>query len=212
MNYVARVTLSQEEVARQQFYGVYGWHKAAWGLFPKMPDARRDDLGFLFRVDENEDEFRLTVASKAKPQRSSWCQEDHWLFRQLESGYLEHCKYLFKIRINPTRTTRKNPDQSLREKKHGRHEAILKIPELKEWFLLKAKQNGFNVLDIPELEIAPPVFHHLSKKGREGTIVSVDFKGALEVVDRGLFKKAFEQGIGRARSFGFGLLILKPIQ
>lgn len=212
MSYVARVTLTQEEAARQRFYGVYDWHKAAWDLFPAMSDTKRQDLGFLFRVDESEDEFQLTIASKSKPQQSSWCPEDSWLFRQLKPDYLERHKYLFKIRLNPTRTTRKNPDQSLREKKNGRHEAILKISELKEWFLLKAKQNGFNVLEIPELEITPPVFHHLSKKGHEGTIVGVDFKGILEVVDRELFKKAFEQGIGRARSFGFGLLILKPIQ
>lgn len=222
MNYVARAILPREEVARRQFYGVYGWHKAAWALFPNMPDAKREDLGFLFRADEDEAELRLTVASQNKPVRPVWCLEESWLCRSLPPEYLEHKKFRFKLRVNPTRTTRKNPDQTQREKKNGRHEAILKIPELREWFLCKAKQSGFRVLEQRkseandlELDVAPPIFYSkqkLTKKGDSGTIVGVDFQGALEVTGHELFKNAFEKGIGRARSFGFGLLVIQPIQ
>jgi CRISPR system Cascade subunit CasE len=191
------------------------WHKAAWALFPNMPEAKRKDLGFLFRADEDEAELCLTVASRNKPVRPVWCYEESWLCRSLPPEYLEHKKFRFKLRVNPTRTTRKNPDQTPREKKNGRHEAILKNPELKKWFLDKAEQNGFRVIEKPkeiELDIFPPVFHELGKNGYEGTIVGVDLQGMLEVTDGGLFKKAFEKGIGRARSFGFGLLVIQPIQ
>jgi CRISPR system Cascade subunit CasE len=36
--------------------------------------------------------------------------------------------------------------------------------------------------------------------------------GKLSVTDRELFKKGFQQGLGRAKSFGFGLLQIVPLQ
>lgn len=209
MNYVARMILTKDLAAKQKLFGVYDWHKAAWELFPDMPNADRE---FLFRLDESEEEFQLTVASKHKPRHSPWCPEDDWLCYQIPPEYFNRQQYLFMLRVNPTRTTRKNLDETRREKKHGRHEAVLKMPELREWFIKKSGQCGFRALDQPKLDISPPVFHRLEKDGYNGTIIGVDFKGALEVTNRELFKTAFENGIGRARSFGFGLLILKPIQ
>jgi CRISPR system Cascade subunit CasE len=96
-------------------------------------------------------------------------------------------------------------------KKNGSHYAITRIKELRPWFAAKAEQNGFKVLDKPEFEIAPPVFHRFSKKGDDGLLVGVEFKGALEVIDKKMFLKAAFEGIGRARGLGFGMLILKPI-
>lgn len=218
MNYVARAVLPREEAAKRQFYGVYGWHKAAWDFFHGMPKAKREELGFLFRADEDEIELCLTVVSKNKPVRPTWCSEDAWRCRELSSDYMKHGRYRFKLRVNPTRTTRKNSDQTPRNNKYGRHEAILKRTELKEWFERKTAQNGFKIIqESPnfELDIASPVFYSkqkLSKEGDTGTIIGVDFKGVLEVTDRQLFIRAFEKGIGRARSFGFGLLVIQPIQ
>jgi len=83
-----------------------------------------------------------------------------------------------------------------------------------KWFLDKAEQSGFRVLEKSkelELDISSPVFHKFGKNGHEGTIVGVDFKGVLEVTNRQLFIRAFEKGIGRARSFGFGLLVIQPV-
>jgi CRISPR system Cascade subunit CasE len=36
--------------------------------------------------------------------------------------------------------------------------------------------------------------------------------GELEIVDRSLFIKSFQQGIGRGRAFGFGLLQIAPLK
>jgi len=35
--------------------------------------------------------------------------------------------------------------------------------------------------------------------------------GVLSVQDRSLFRKSFQQGIGRGRAFGFGMLQIAPI-
>jgi CRISPR system Cascade subunit CasE len=39
----------------------------------------------------------------------------------------------------------------------------------------------------------------------------VEFQGSLRVVDPNKFRSAFAQGIGSAKAFGFGMLVLAPI-
>ena len=115
MNYVARAVLPREVAAKRQFYGVYEWHKAAWELFSGKPDARSEDLGFLFRVDEDETELRLTVASKNKPLRPAWCSEESWRCRLLPPEYLEQKNFVSSSVLTPLR----------------RHEKILIRPRVK---------------------------------------------------------------------------------
>ncbi len=50
------------------------------------------------------------------------------------------------------------------------------------------------------------------KKGRRSKLVAVDFSGMLTVTDRDAFMYAFNNGIGTAKAFGFGMLMLQPIQ
>ena len=69
----------------------------------------------------------------------------------------------------------------------------------------------FDFLDEPELEISPPIIHKLYRKNDEGILIGVEFKGALQVAERSRFIKGTHEGIGRARGFGFGMLVLKPI-
>lgn len=212
MSFVSRISCESAVIAKHGVVSIYDWHKELWKLFPDMPDVRRE---YLFRIDRDESEVKCTVLSKHQPIRPDWCPESNWLSRTIDPEYLSKREYLFKMYVNPTRSTRKNSDGTAREKKNARHEAILKMPELREWIARKAEQNGFRLLEHPELEISPPIMHRLEKekKGNEcrGTIFGVDFKGALEVADKELFQKAVEEGVGKARRFGFGLLILKPI-
>jgi CRISPR system Cascade subunit CasE len=49
------------------------------------------------------------------------------------------------------------------------------------------------------------------KQGHRGKHIGVDFQGVLRVTDRAAFHYAFETGIGPAKAFGFGLLMLQPV-
>jgi CRISPR system Cascade subunit CasE len=49
------------------------------------------------------------------------------------------------------------------------------------------------------------------KKNKKGKHITVDFGGVLEVKKRERFKQAFLEGIGTAKAFGYGLLVLQPI-
>lgn len=208
MSYLSQITLDRTEAARQTLYGLYDWHAFSWLLFPgKKKDDKRD---FITRLDTAEHEFKFTVFSTNKPTMPSWCPSGCWKERAVPDSFFEKDRYLFKILTNPTKTLSKRGPKG-NKKKHGSHYAITRRDDLRAWLFLKSEQHGFRVLGEPELEISPPVFCRLYRKSDEGALVGVEFKGGLEVTDRKKFIRVAHEGIGRARGFGFGMLVLKPI-
>lgn len=208
MNFISQMTLDKAKAAEQKLFGLYAWHDLSWKLFP---EKKKDDLrDFLTRLDAREREFRFTVLSEGKTRKPEWCPEECWKEREIPEGFYKKERYIFQLLANPTKTlSRRNPKGN--KKKNGSHFAITKPDELRKWIFSKAEQCGFHVLDEPVLEISPPVFNNLYKKDDEGLLIGVEFKGGLEVVDKTKFMEAVQKGIGRARGFGFGMLVLKPI-
>ena len=207
MKYIIQVALDKAVAAKRGLFNLYDWHQEAWKLFPGKPRDKRD---FLTRLDVDEREFRLTVVSDSKPQKPNWYPEGCYQNKEIPASFFEHKRYLFQLTVNPTRTL-SGRDQKGNVKKHGSHYAVLKLEELRDWFKQKEVQGGFNVLEKQVLEISKPIFHKLFTKEHEGVLVGVEFKGVLEVINRDNFLKTVHNGIGRARGFGFGLFILKPI-
>jgi CRISPR system Cascade subunit CasE len=54
-------------------------------------------------------------------------------------------------------------------------------------------------------------WHSLPKKGRDAGFSSVDFEGEIEVVDAELFVKALSEGVGPAKGFGCGLMLVRRV-
>ncbi|MDA8084371.1 MAG: type I-E CRISPR-associated protein Cas6/Cse3/CasE [Nitrospiraceae bacterium] len=54
-------------------------------------------------------------------------------------------------------------------------------------------------------------WHSLPRKGRDAGFSSVDFEGEIEVVDAELFVKALNAGIGPAKAFGCGLMLVRRL-
>jgi CRISPR-associated protein Cas6/Cse3/CasE subtype I-E len=48
-------------------------------------------------------------------------------------------------------------------------------------------------------------------KAMPGVVQGIEFRGVLEVTDRARFFQTFRSGVGSAKAFGFGLLVLAPI-
>jgi CRISPR system Cascade subunit CasE len=208
MIYLSRILVDRSVAAKRELTGLYEWHRFSWEMFPqKRKDDKRD---FLTRVDADEDGFKLTILSFSKPERPEWCKHEDWKEKELSESFFHHGRFLFKVMVNPTKTL-SNRDPQGNKKNNGSHYAITKRPELGQWLLKKAEQNGFRLLDRPEIEISPPIFHKFRRKGDEGVIVGVEFKGGLEVTDKAKFLEAVTGGIGRARGMGFGMLVLRPI-
>lgn len=208
MSYLSQIILDRAEVAKRNLYGLYDWHEFSWRLFPeKKKDDKRD---FLTRLDRAEHEFKFTVLSINKPTMPHWCPQECWRELAIPGSFFQQDRYLFKIIANPTKTLSKRGPKG-NKKENGSHHAITQKEDLLKWLLQKSEKNGFRLLDEPELEISPPVIHKLYRKNDEGILIGVEFKGALQVAERSRFIKGIHEGIGRARGFGFGMLVLKPI-
>src|SRR5690606_2491622 len=80
------------------------------------------------------------------------------------------------------------------------------------WLDRRAENFGFRLLDsIDGKQLR--VDGYLQQRGyKKGICFStVDFSGALEVVNPAIFVKSLFQGIGKAKAFGCGLMLIRRI-
>jgi CRISPR system Cascade subunit CasE len=200
--YLSQVHIGKGEAVRAGLRDGYAWHKALWAAFPDRDgEARR----FLFRVDDGRDSFRVLLLSPERPVVPEW---GSWQTKLVREGFLEHDRYLFQLRANPT-IKRIVRDEAGERQRNGPRTAIYDAEGLTSWLERKAGQSGFAVL---ESVAGPPLSSFFVKDGKRGKHVGVDFTGLLEVVDTGAFTRAFTNGIGPAKAFGFGLLMLQPVE
>lgn len=117
----------------------------------------------------------------------------------------------FDLYANPTRAVKK-PDGNAGFTKNGRRLTLMDKPSQKDWLSRKGSNHGFQLAENIPIRIEKPVNHRFNRKGKKGLHIGVRFQGALHVTDREVFRKAFREGIGTAKGFGFGLLMIKPVQ
>jgi CRISPR system Cascade subunit CasE len=214
MSWLASMNLDYEIVARERLTDRYRWHKAAWKAFPgiEMETGKneKDRTPFLSRVNQHNRFVELLILSRLKPIRPEWCSDNSFRLSEIKPDFLSHDHYLFELYANPTRKVKKiNPDGGFT--KHGNRLAILDPEKQLEWLLRKALVSGFSLSSRLQPEIVPGDFHSFIKEKKRGLHVGVNFKGLLKVQDRELFTETFYHGIGSAKGFGFGMLVIKPI-
>lgn len=207
MSWMARFYVDIPTARKHKLYDCYHWHKALWTCFPNRPDSARD---FLFRLEELPEGTLAHVLSEHEPVRPLYCPEENWQCKAVSSTFLEYDHYHFDVICNPGRKV-KAFDSEGQPRKNSRRVAIVHPEEQREWLLRKAEQNGFALSEAVPLRIDPTQTHLFRKDQKSGTHIAVRFCGALRVVERPLFQQVFHNGLGSARAFGFGLLLLAPI-
>ena len=201
MTYLTQVSIDKRDALRHQLTDGYRWHQAFWKAFPAPHGTPRP---FLSRVDDDGQMCRAYLLSDRIPAVQPWGE---WATREIVPNFLEYVHYRFELRANPTvkRVVRNEVGE---RKKNGRRTAIYKPDQLNEWLQNKARQHGFTILNV---EIGGPVTQHFRRKNKHGKHVCVDFRGTLQVQNRDRFKDAFQTGIGPAKAFGFGMIVLQPL-
>ena len=210
--FLSQTELRGEKALELGLVDPYQMHKHIWDALPYDPEAKRD---FLFRSDVSNDVVRILLLSERIPIDSRVMQ---WKTTELSPTFLGHGAYRFRLRANPTRRC-KTYDLERGEEKHRRF-ALLGKEEIREWFLRKFADAGCEIRNIEEagntvldLDTTPPKRLHFAKKShKNGTVYSVDAHGSLFVKDEAAFRAAFDAGIGPAKGFGFGLILLQPVQ
>lgn len=215
MKWLARIELDAETIRRLEILDSYDWHQRLWDCFPEEPDKKRD---YLTRLDVLEGGVRTWMLSPHEPTRPQWCPAHAFAVRQVSSVFLSHRRYAFDLRVNPTKAlVQRNPDGTAKIKANGKRASGKRVPlvdtqDLRTWLERKASEGGFRISEAKPLEIGPMVEVHFKKQETTGYHGGVQFRGVLEVTDPIKFAESYAKGIGPAKAFGFGLLLLAPLQ
>jgi len=219
MSHLARIFLDYEMAALRGIHDAYDWHQRAWDAFPHLDGSRNAARGdgaprhFLTRLDDKDAGYQLLILSPSEPQRPPWCPdyEENWQTKPVAPSFLEHARYRFHLRANPTKKITPKGADGLRHGQ-GKRVAVRDFAELGRWLERKAAASGFRI-EPGTLRTAERGLTHFTKEKerRLGTLNLVDFDGSCCVTDSAAFKTAFLNGIGSAKSFGCGLLVLQPL-
>ena len=216
----------------------YQQHRWIWRLFEEDPKAKRD---FLYRVEQaqgNRSGVTVYLVSRRKPDNPApWRVEAKQYAPRLKAGN----RLAFQVRVNPVIKHRIRNDGepgSNRDRAKTRHrredvvQAARKVLEVKEagqprqtdliqqagsdWLLKRTWAFGFSVA--PEWVLAEGYQHFNTwQRNRKGDnhkigLSTLELSGVLEVRDPELFtEKALFQGIGPAKGFGCGLMLVRPV-
>lgn len=227
MNWLARLDVDAQTAFAHRIFDNYVWHRRIWeDCFERVPDAKRD---FLTRIDHLEKTFRVWVLAKRKPAQPPWCLSKNFSVKEVSPSFLSHRHYAFDLRANPTICVDQQDASGnivLRrngKRTKGKRIPIVKPDALRAWLLRKAQvrrydekakaeiPGGFRIVKERTLEIRPMVESHFRRKKDSAYHGGVQFRGVLEVTDRERFIETYQSGIGSAKGFGFGLLLLAPI-
>lgn len=203
----------------------YREHQLLWQLFADDPDAARD---FLYRQVIDNGQIKYYLLSRRPPQD----RDGLWLIDppkayapQLSVGQ----RLQFSLRANPVVTAKNNG-------KKQRHDVVMHektrigyknlAPEQRpplqhliresclHWLQNRADTHGFQLPPDPEhTQIEAYQQHHSrSRQGRRPIrYSSVDYQGVLTVTDPERLGNALYHGIGKAKAFGCGLLLIRRI-
>ncbi len=230
--YMSRASLKPEATADKEFWKLamdlgdnYRIHRAIWSLFSKDPDKKRD---FLYRQDEKDGFPSFYIVSEHSPENSSdlWSIESKKYTPSLFPGQ----KLFFSLRANPI-VTRWDEDENGKPHQH-RHDVVMDaktrmekegIPENKkpqvteivqkvgvQWIKKKGEMNGFEVSEGQVIATGYCCNRFYKPKGKHSVNIStIDFSGILTVTDPESLIYALYNGIGPAKSFGCGLMLVR---
>jgi CRISPR system Cascade subunit CasE len=198
----------------------YGQHQAIWQLFDVLPATARTSIEFLFRHEWQGDLPTFYVLSHRVPHDRAglWSVQSKPYTPKLEAGDRLH----FKVRVNPVVTRDgKRHDVVMDAKQRLRWKELrpTERPALnalayeagKAWLAGRAEKHGF-VIALASLLVDGYRTHTVHRRGTPPICFStLDFSGVLTVADREKFLNTLYDGIGPAKGFGCGLLLVKRV-
>jgi CRISPR system Cascade subunit CasE len=216
---------NERAAAHERAVGPYGDHQWLWRFLPADAGTPRD---FLFRRLDAEATSRFYVVSSRRPKQlsDSWRVES----REYEPKLLLGERLRFDLRANPVVT-------HARDGKTKRHDVVMQAkkalldergletweqwkggdkPQLYElvresclrWLVARGQRLGF-ATDEEGLSVDGYAQH----RGKQDQIrfSTVDFSGEITVTDPGALAETLVLGIGHAKAFGCGLLLVRRV-
>lgn len=184
--------ISDREMCEKGLISDYDWHQYVWGWFNQKCEQNRE---FLFRVFDRNGYKQIISLSKEKP-----LNNNEWLNIDLDKSFNTERVYDFNIKVNPIKQIK--TEGVKRSKKVG----LYKDDDIVEWVKQKGGKNGFQVM---KFQILENKMNYSKKKSCKIAIRGICLEGRLKITDVECFKKMYCDGLGSAKSFGYGLMLIK---
>jgi CRISPR system Cascade subunit CasE len=215
----------ERDAAHERASGPYLEHQWLWRLFTAPEGTTRD---FLYRRRDLEDMPQFYVLSKrpAQQQSTAWDIQTRNYAPKLEAG----ARLRFDLRANPVVThahdgksrrhdvVMQEKTRLLRERGLARWQdwqgedkpLLYKLVRetCKTWLKSRGARLGF---EIDEESLSVDGYQQHAEKNGRLRFSMVDFSGELTVSDPTAFDVALREGIGHAKAFGCGLLLVRRI-
>lgn len=201
----------------------YAEHQAVWRLLGVDDEQPRD---FLFRREEQAHHPTFYLLAPREPMDSSglWAIQTRSYTPQLAEGQ----RLAFSLRANPTRTRKATDDPN--DKRRYRDDVVMQAKRVEaeqqpdptrrasqaelvqrvgpEWLADRSERCGFA---LEELLVDGYFQHRFYKRGNKEPIriSTLDYQGILRITDLAAFEKVLFQGIGPAKGFGCGMLLIR---
>lgn len=213
-HYFSRITLTEkglEYKIRNMYGGSYDIHKEVWNLFPGMPDSNRE---FIYSI--MDDGRTIYMVSSKKPmyndRMSVESKEYDPILRQFDV-------FRFRLLANPTvmrsvdgKRIRHDVVMDLKTKLRAEGKQLgmgeIMNTAVSDWLVRKSSLNGFEI-DRESLLIHSYSRNESSKGGNKMVISTVVIEGVLMIKDVEAFRHALFNGIGSAKGFGCGMLMIR---
>jgi CRISPR system Cascade subunit CasE len=212
--YLSQLTLNdRDRKVRHDLSNIHNLHRSIMQAFPNiepLPEEEekqkrvRADWQILFRLEP--DSNVLLVQSELEP---DWhklpltylTQKQCKPFQPEISQFPIDRLFRFRLKANPSK----------RDKETGKTVGLYYQPDQENWLKRQAENHGFA---IEALDIIPSANLWGTKEKDQPPIKihTTLFQGVLKVRDPDRLVRSLQQGIGRGKSYGCGLLSLQRIQ
>lgn len=216
----------ERDAAHEWVRSAYTEHQWLWRFLPAPPGTART---FLFRRRDADGLPRFYVVSAAEPAAPS----PHWQVasKPYAPNLTPGDRLAFELRANPVVTSRSTNGKAARHDVVMQEKTrLLKDRQLarwadwhtpdrpplddlvqrtcSQWLLGRGQRLG---MAIDEDTLGVEGYEQQRGKNGELRFSTVDFSGTLRVVDSGALRAALVGGVGHAKAFGCGLLLLRPV-
>jgi len=225
MTYFSRVILDASNphanrLLQQVAQNGYREHQLLWQLFPNEGDASRD---FIYRSQQQNLNRVYYLVSKREPEAMpGWVVASKLYAPKITKG----TELAFSLRVNPVVTRKDNTGKSHRHDIVMDAKKSMGYKELKfagrrsmgeliqeagiSWLKSRSERNGF-VCSRESITVESYDQHRSYKSGSKFPIrySSMDIAGVLCVNDVDKFMDCLCQGVGPAKAFGCGLMLVR---
>ncbi|PPI56706.1 type I-E CRISPR-associated protein Cas6/Cse3/CasE [Rathayibacter toxicus] len=217
--FISRVPLNpRRREARFLLRSPQAMHAAVMSSFPPGTTLDGESGRVLWRIDRGYGESTwLIVVSPNEPELLHIAEQAGWPTQHLGESkpygdFITRIatgqEWAFTVTANPTRTV--TDDQGLKKRL-----AHVTVTQQRDWFRSKSTTQGFtitqNSVGDADLEVRERATQTFTRQTASVTLGIATFIGRLRISDEKLFQNTLRHGIGRAKGYGCGLLLLSKL-